>query len=237
MFNRVTKSYIIPMKELKNMIENSIASQIKKLRNQRGWTQSQLADRLSVSKQTISNWETGIKVPRMGSLQKLADLFNVKIGEIINASINDDDVSNTVKPNNIIYSEGLERITIPIIGEIACGDPITAEENIDGYTEETFEKPIPSGTLFALRCKGHSMEPTIHDGALVTIREQPTVEDGEIAAVLVDGDNEATLKRVKYQGKLIMLMPDNKEYDPIILDKDNPGRIVGKAIHVSWNIK
>lgn len=221
------------------MVENSIASQIKKLRKSRGWTQPQLADQLSVSKQTISNWETGIKVPRMGSLQKLADLFNVRIGEITNASIDDNDISKINKPSNVIYplSDSLQRVRIPIIGEIACGDPITAEENIEGYTEETFEKPIPSGTLFALRCKGHSMEPTIHDGSLVTIREQPTVEDGEIAAVLVDGDNEATLKRVKHQGDLIMLMPDNKEYDPIILDKNNPGRIVGKAVHVSWNIK
>lgn len=227
------------MKELKIMVENSIASQIKKLRSSRGWTQSQLADKLSVSKQTISNWETGIKVPRMGSLQKLADLFNVKIGEITNASIEDNGDSNVKKPSNVIYplSDSLQHVKIPIIGEIACGDPITAEENIEGYTEETFEKPIPSGTLFALRCKGRSMEPTIHDGSLVTIREQPTVEDGEIAAVLVDGDNEATLKRVKHQGDLIMLVPDNKEYDPIILDKNNPGRIVGKAVHVSWNIK
>lgn len=80
------------------------------------------------------------------------------------------------------------------------------------------------------------MEPTIHDGSLVTIREQPTVEDGEIAAVLVDGDNEATLKRVKHQGDLIMLMPDNKEYDPIILDKCNPGRIVGKAIRYTASL-
>ncbi|WP_394267534.1 LexA family protein [Limosilactobacillus vaginalis] len=221
------------------MVENSIASQIKKLRKSRGWTQPQLADQLSVSKQTISNWETGIKVPRMGSLQKLADLFNVRIGEITNASIDDNDISKINKPSNVIYplSDSLQRVRIPIIGEIACGDPITAEENIEGYTEETFERPIPSGNLFALRCKGHSMEPTIHDGSLVTIREQPTVEDGEIAAVLVDGDNEATLKRVKHQGDLIMLVPDNKEYDPIILDKNNPGRIVGKAVHVSWNIK
>lgn len=221
------------------MVENSIASQIKKLRKSRGWTQPQLADQLSVSKQTISNWETGIKVPRMGSLQKLADLFNVRIGEITNASIDDNDISKINKPSNVIYplSDSLQRVRIPIIGEIACGDPITAEENIEGYTEETFERPIPSGNLFALRCKGHSMEPTIHDGALVTIREQPTVEDGEIAAVLVNGNNEATLKRVKHQGKLIMLMPDNQEYDPIILDKNNPGRIVGKAVHVSWNIK
>lgn len=215
------------------MVENSIASQIKKLRNGRGWTQPQLADKLSVSKQTISNWETGIKVPRMGSLQKLSLLFNIPVSELVD----DNDTFN--KPSNVIYplSDSLQRVKIPIIGQIACGDPITAEENIEGYTEETFEKPIPSGDLFALRCKGHSMEPTIHDGALVTIREQPTVEDGEIAAVLVDGDNEATLKRVKHQGKLIMLMPDNQEYDPIILDKNNPGRIVGKAVHVSWSIE
>lgn len=72
---------------------------------------------------------------------------------------------------------------------------------------------------------------------IVTIREQSTVEDGEIAAVLVDRANEATLKRVKYQGNLIMLMPDNKEFDPIILDKDIPGRIIGKAVPVSWSIK
>lgn len=79
------------------MVENTIASQIKKYRNSRGWTQSQLADKLSVSKQTISNWETGIKVPRMGSLQKLANLFNVKIGEITNASIKNE-VKETKQP-------------------------------------------------------------------------------------------------------------------------------------------
>ena len=219
------------MKELIRMVENSIASQIKKLRKSRGWTQPQLADKLSVSKQTISNWETGIKVPRMGSLQKLADLFNVKIGEITNESI--DSNGSFSMPSNVIYPEGLERIQIPLIGEIACGDPITAEENIDCYVEETFEKPAPSGTLFALRCKGHSMEPTIPNGALAIIREQPEVEDGEIAAVLVDDDTEATLKRVKHQGNLVMLMPDNKKYDPIILDKDHPGRIVGKLIKYS----
>lgn len=221
------------------MVENTIASQIKRLRKSRGWTQPQLADRLSVSKQTISNWETGIKVPRMGSLQKLADLFDVKIGEITNASIERSDRAKNHRPSNVIYpvGSGFERRTIPIIGEIACGDPITAEENIEGYTEEIFEKPVPSGTLFGLRCKGNSMEPTIHDGSIVTIREQPDVEDDEIAAVLIDDDNEATLKRVKHQGDSVILIPDNKEFPPIILNKDNPGRILGKVIHVSWDVK
>ena len=209
-----------------------IGKQIKRLRKERKYTQAHLAELLGTKPTTVASWEQGRNKPLMDKVQKIAIIFNVPISEIVGGEEND-------TPSNIIYplSDGLQRVTIPIIGEIACGDPITAEENIEGYTEETFEKPIPSGTLFALRCKGHSMEPTIHDGSLVTIREQPDVEDGEIAAVLVDGDTEATLKRVKRQGDLVMLMPDNKNYDPIILDEKNPGRIIGKAVHVSWNIK
>lgn len=211
-------------------LKKYIGGRIKEFRVNRNLTTEQLAEKLGTTRATITRYENGDRKANQDVLFELANLFNVSVDDFFPPR----DVSTIA---NAVYSSDLERITIPIIGEIACGDPITAEENIDGYTEETFEKPIPSGTLFALRCKGHSMEPTIHDGALVTIREQPTVEDGEIAAVLVDGDNEATLKRVKHQGKLIMLMPDNKEYDPIILDKDNPGRIVGKAVHVSWNIR
>ncbi len=209
-----------------------IGKQIKRLRKERKYTQAHLAELLGIKPTTVASWEQGRNKPLMDKVQKMAIIFNVPISEIVGG-----EESGT--PSNVIYplSDSLQRVTIPIIGEIACGDPITAEENIEGYTEETFEKPIPSGTLFALRCKGHSMEPTIHDGSLVTIREQPDVEDGEIAAVLVDGDTEATLKRIKRQGDLVMLMPDNKNYDPIILDKRNPGRIIGKAVHVSWNIE
>ena len=94
------------------MADNTISSQIKKLRKSRGWTQPQLADKLSVSKQTISNWETGLKVPRMGAIQKMADLFNVNVSEIVSdqmdkalsnadtlktADLSDDDVLFTYK--------------------------------------------------------------------------------------------------------------------------------------------
>lgn len=209
-----------------------IGKQIKRLRKERKYTQAHLAELLGTKPTTVASWEQGRNKPLMDKVQKMAIIFSVPISEIVGGEESD-------TPSNVIYplSDSLQRVTIPIIGEIACGDPITAEENIEGYTEETFEKPIPSGTLFALRCKGHSMEPTIHDGSLVTIREQPDVENGEIAAVLVDGDTEATLKRVKRQGNLVMLIPDNKNYDPIILDEKNPGRIIGKAVHISWNIK
>lgn len=214
---------------------SEVVDYLDNLRKEQQVSISELARRVKMSKSTVSLY---FKKQREFPVNRLDD-FAVALHTTPEDVLGVIDNSSIKKPSNVIYplSDSLQRVKIPIIGEIACGDPITAEENIEGYTEETFEKPIPSGNLFALRCKGHSMEPTIHDGSLVTIREQPTVEDGEIAAVLVNGDNEATLKRVKHQGDLIMLMPDNKEYDPIILDKCNPGRIVGKAVHVSWNIK
>lgn len=201
----------------------NIGTQIRKLRKERGYTQAHLAELLGTRPTTVASWEQGRNKPLMDKVQKMAIIFNVPISEIVGSEEPD-------PHSNIIYPKGLKRVTVPVIGEIACGDPITAEENIDGYTEVIFDGEIPSGNLFALRCKGQSMEPTIPDGSMVIIKSQPMVEDGEIAAVLVDNDNEATLKRIKHQGDLIMLMPDNQEYDPIILDKNHPGRIVGKAI-------
>ncbi|MCC4347007.1 XRE family transcriptional regulator [Limosilactobacillus reuteri] len=206
-----------------------IGTQIKKLRKERKYTQAHLAELLGTKPTTVASWEQGRNKPLMDKVQKMSIIFGVPISDIVG-----DEESGL--PTNIIYPEGLKRVTLPIIGEIACGDPITAEENIEGYTEVIFDKKVPSGPLFALHCKGHSMEPTIPDGSMVVIKSQPTVEDGEIAAVLVDNDSEATLKRIKHQGDLIMLMPDNKEYDPIILDKDHPGRIVGKAIRYTASL-
>lgn len=204
-----------------------IGKQIRINREKRNISVEQLAEMLGTTRATVTRYELGTRKANQDVLFKLAELFKISVDDFFPPR------KHQSAPSNIIYPEGLERVQIPLVGEIACGTPITAEENIDGYIEETFEKPVPSGTLFGLRCKGHSMEPTIPDKAIVVIREQPDVEDDEIAAVQVDHDTEATLKRVKHQGDMILLMPDNKEYDPIILNKDNPGRIIGKAIKFS----
>jgi repressor LexA len=68
------------------------------------------------------------------------------------------------------------------------------------------------------------------------IRKQPDVEEGEIAAVVINGDNEATLKRVKRQNGLTMLIPDNTDYKPYIITESNPATILGKAVKVSFNL-
>lgn len=76
------------------------------------------------------------------------------------------------------------------------------------------------------------MEPGLQDGDWVVIEPTPNVEDGEVAAVLVDGDTKATLKQVRHVGDTIWLMPTNPAYSPIVLDKDHPGRILGKKIQM-----
>lgn len=80
------------------------------------------------------------------------------------------------------------------------------------------------------------MVPTIPEGSYVLIRSQPAVEDGEVAAVLLNGDEEATLKRVKFQGSVVMLVADNKDYAPYVITEENPARIIGKAIKVSFDL-
>ena len=98
----------------------------------------------------------------------------------------------------------------------------------------------PSGELFALKCKGHSMEPTIPDGATVIVHEQPEVEDGKIAAVQMHSDgadtDEATLKRVKHANGEVLLLPDNQNYTPIVVNKNGQARIIGKAIRIEINL-
>ncbi len=134
-------------------------------------------------------------------------------------------LSDEPLPDNIIPLPKTKKI--PLLGTIACGEPILATENIDKY----IEMPESVGGTFALTCKGDSMiNARIFDGDIVYIREQPDVEDGEIAAVLIG--EEATLKRVyKYPSKVV-LRPENPLYDDMICSKEemNEVRILGKAV-------
>lgn len=212
-----------------------VISYLNRLRTEQHVSISELARKVGMSKSTVSLYFNGTRQFPVNRLDEFAKALHTTPEKVLGVTDNlvKRDKSDKLYP----LAADLTSVPIPIIGEIACGDPITADENIEGYTKEIFQKPVPKGTLFALRCKGYSMEPKIPNGALAIIREQPTVEDDEIAAVLVDGDSEATLKRVKHQGNMVVLMPENKEYDPIILNEENPGRIIGKVVHVSYDIK
>lgn len=199
-----------------------LSKNLNRLLKSKGKTQADVVRELGIPEATIRSWFSGEKYPRIQNIQKLADYFNVKRSQITEDEMN-----------------GLERVVnlvkIPVLGVITCGEPITAEQNIDGYREEISDF-LPTGNLFYLKTRGDSMVPTVPTNSYVLIREQPEVEDGEIAAVLVNGDEEATLKRVKHQDGLVLLIADNPNYDPYIVTENNPARILGKAIKFSVDL-
>lgn len=205
-----------------------MARNISKYMDKMGVDRNKLSSDLDIKYTTLTDWINGKTYPRIDKIELLANYFGISKSDLVeDASQNESKIIN--------LKQVKEMKSIPVLGDIACGDPITAEENIQGYRDEVADT-LPTGNLFYLHCKGDSMAPTIPNGAYVLIRQQPDVEDGEIAAVLVNGDTEATLKRIKRQGSLVMLMPDNQSYDPYVVTPDNPARILGKALKMSADL-
>ena len=114
-------------------------------------------------------------------------------------------------------------------------NPILTEENISGYRYE-YSDNIPLGDLFFLVMTGDSMEPTIPNGCLVLINLQEKVNDGEIVAFRINGNNEVNLRRLKIQGNIKLLMPENKDHEPIIVTDENLITIPGKAIRITVDL-
>ena len=199
-----------------------LADNLNNLLRKKGKTQADVIRDTGLAEATVRSWFNGEKYPRLDKIQTLSDYFNVPRSRITEEQTGlMERISSLVK--------------IPVLGVITCGEPILAEENIEEFREEIADL-MPTGSVFYLKTKGQSMVPTIPEGSYVLIKEQPIVEDGEIAAVLLNGDTEATLKRIKRQGETIMLIPDNKEFTPIIVNSENPARIIGKAIKVSYDL-
>lgn len=201
---------------------------IKDLRKKNGYTQTELAHKIGYSdKSMIAKIEAGkVDLPRTKIVQ-FAEIFGVSPMQLMGYDAND----ITSIPNVTPLPDTKK---VPLLGKIACGSPITAEENVEDYVD------VPEFTHadFALTCQGDSMiGARILDGDIVYIRLQPEVENGEIAAVLIDG--EATLKRVYYQKGKIILQPENNNYPPLIYEKDEilDVRILGKATYFMSKVK
>ena len=185
-------------------------------------TQADVIRDLGIPEATMRSWFNGEKYPRIDKIQMLADYFNVPRSRI-------------TEEQTGVMQRVSSLVKVPVLGLITCGEPILAEENIEEYREEIADL-LPTGNIFYLKTRGDSMTPPIPENSYVMIREQADVEDGEIAAVLVNGDEETTLKRVKRQGDIVMLVADNPTYPPYIITKDNPARILGKAIKFSADL-
>lgn len=207
----------------------SIAENIKRIRLEHGLSQAELGKIAGVSDKAVSTLELGIKVPRMGAVEKMANYFGIAKSVIV------DDVQPTPTKQPTI-PPGFEPMpamdVVPLVGRIACGTPIMAEENI----EQMVCVPSRWHSTFTLTCKGDSMEPRIHDGDLVAIRSQPEVENGEIAAVRIG--EEATLKHVYLHENFIELRPENPAFGSIILNREDMNTVVieGKAVGLCRDI-
>lgn len=205
---------------------------IKRLRTERGITQEQLASLLKVSRSTIGMYETGGREPDFETCEAIADIFNVDMDYLLGRSSVERKHPITPSPIPPGFSPMPEMVQVPLIGTIACGTPITAEQNI----EQMVCVPSRWHATFTLTCKGQSMEPRIHNGDLVAIRSQAEVENGEIAAVRIG--EEATLKRVYLHPSFIELRPENPAFESIILSREemNSVTIEGKAIGLCRDI-
>lgn len=197
----------------------ALSEVMKKRRKDLGLTLAQVADAVGVTEATAQRWESGnIKSVRHEKITQLAAVLNVNPAELMGWEVPTDYPKNTYPMP--------EMKKIPRIGRIACGEPITAEENIEEYDES------PSGwhADFSLLCVGDSMSPKIEDGDIVAIRCQQQVHDGEIAAVRI-GD-EATLKMVFLHQDYVELRPVNPAYPSIIrrMEEMEEIRIEGKAV-------
>ena len=214
----------------------TFAERLRSLRQEKGWSQQRLADNLKLSKSSVNMYERGEREPGFETMEAIADLFNVDMNylygrtdvKIADPIVRDTDSSLAQSPIPPGFIPMPPMRKVPLVGSIACGTPILAQQNIDG----SVDAPEDIRCDFALRCKGDSMiDAGIHDGDAVYIRIQPTVENGEIAAVRIG--EEATLKRVYYDGTTLTLMPANASFAPMVYtgpqldDVHIEGRVVG----------
>lgn len=195
----------------------TFSEKLKFLRKQHKITQEQLAIKLGLERSSVAKYESKNVIPSIETIAIMAKIFNVSTDYLIGREE---------------QTEPRKGIRIPVLGHVAAGIPIEAIEDILDY-EEITEDEARLGEYFALKIKGHSMEPTISNGDVVIVIRQQTVDNGDIAIVLVDGE-EATCKKIKMTPEGVMLIPLNQNYDTMFYSnkeiEDKPVSIIGKVV-------
>ena len=189
---------------------------IKEYRRARGLTAKQLAERVGVAESTMSLYENGKREPDFGTLLRICAELDASVDVLLGA----ENAQTGVK--------------IPVYGAVAAGVPIAAITDIEDY-EEISEGMAATGEYAALRIRGDSMEPRMTEGDVVILRVQDDVESGDVAVVLVDGE-EATCKRVMKTDEGLMLVSTNPKYAPMFYPNRELAagrvRIFGKVVEL-----
>lgn len=193
----------------------SIGERIKARRKELGLEVEEIAVKLGKSRATVYRYESDdVENMPLAALVPLAEVLQVTPAYLMGWEGDSPTATLTTK-------------RVPLLGEIAAGVPILAHEDHHTYVEVDGESVVD----FCLRVKGDSMtDARINDGDLVFVRQQPCVENGEIAVVLID--DEATLKRFYISGNGVILKPENSKYEPMFFSKEDfrEVRVLGKAV-------
>lgn len=207
---------------------NDIRNRIFQKKSELNLSYQDMSEKTGLSKSTLQRYITGdIRNLGLDKLEILAKALDVTPSYLMGW---EDENKDPILENIPGIITPVQMKKIPILGTIACGDPIFAQENYDGYF--MIDKNLPEAD-FILRAKGDSMiEAHIFDGDLVFLRKTSDVDDGQIAAVLID--DEATLKRVSRDKDTVILQPCNKDYKPIIVQEkdDKQVLILGEMVGV-----
>ena len=195
-------------------------------------TQEEVARALNTTKQAIYKYEQGIveNIPPE-KMERMAALFGVTPAYL---ACWDAATEQAAREDSEDSEEPRESVRVPVYGSVAAGYPIMAVTDIEDW-EEIDRSLAATGEFAALRIRGDSMEPKISNGDVVIVRLQPTAETGDIAIVIINGD-EATCKKIKRTPQGIMLISTNPAYEPMFYSnreiRELPVRVWGKVVEL-----
>lgn len=202
----------------RRIIKNN-AINLKKILKRKNITQKELSDKTGIPTSTMSEYVNGNTLISLGNLHVIADVLNIKKSDI--------------DPHILNLNDDADMVNLPIYGNIPCGKANIIDEQIEGY-ETTPKTWLNGGDYFYFRAKGDSMVGArIYDGDLLLIRRQSTVNDGEIAAVVIE--DQAIIKRIYFRDETLILQSENPNYPPIIY-KQGDIRIEGKLKKIIINV-
>lgn len=202
---------------------------VKELRIQRHYSQQQVADMMKVTKQTISQYERGVRRPDNEALVALSDIFNVSTDYLLGK---ENITPRLVDSEQLKLLDSPRSIRIPVLGYVAAGVPISAIEDVLDWEEIAPDVSL-HGEFFGLKIKGDSMAPRIVEGDVVIVRCQNDAESGDVVIAQVNGDS-ATCKRLSKYAAGISLISFNPMYPPMNYTNEEieklPVTIIGKVI-------
>lgn len=186
-----------------------IGTNIKRHRQAMGLTQDKLGEKIGVSGKAVSAWELGSKIPRMNSIQRMAEVFGVSKSALV-----DDYPLSSISP--IEY--------IPILGKVAAGHGCFTDNSIDSYQAVPSDLICPDEQYILLNVKGDSMSPKIEPGDRLLIQLMPSVDSGSYAVIMID-DEDGVVKKVCYSSNRIELISENPYYPPRVFEGSEISRV------------